>query len=233
MARSPATSAVTLPFIHPDDMPEVYAMTGRGTCMVPLIANGATIVMDKREQPVPGDTVTLTFTREAAQRWGVPGLVKRLAFGLPPAGFDGLIVVQQLNPPRFYTIPAGDVLAVHKCVGFAKSDGTGMAAWAPSQPPPRATAEMLEGCDMANLITLGAASAAPIFDPTEWLRDFVKIGGGYVLLPQGRFHLDVLRCQREELQRVMGQLTGQPERVEALIAMLEARQLPEDVEAFA
>ncbi|WP_126003950.1 hypothetical protein [Sphingomonas koreensis] len=138
----------SLPFIHPDDMPDLYALTGRGTYMMPLIDDGAVLVMDKNQIPSVGDTVALTFTREAAQRYHMPGMLKRLAYALPPAEFAelGLIVVEQLTPHRLYTFPVGDVLAVHKCIGFAESSGVGEARYRPSQESPRATAEMLERC---------------------------------------------------------------------------------------
>lgn len=119
-----------LPFIHPDDMPDVYALRGVGTCMEPRVPDGSLVVMDKRQTPAPGDVVSVTFTREAAARWRLPGLLKMLALGLPPMNLVGdavgLIVVDQINPPRRYAIPTTDVLAVHKCLGTAEtgSDGT-------------------------------------------------------------------------------------------------------------
>lgn len=147
-SRAPHSGA-SFPFIHPDDMPDLYALTGRGTCMMPLINDGAVVVMDKNQIPAVGDTVALTFTREAAQRYHMPGMLKRLAYALPPAEFAelGLIVVEQLTPHRLYTFPVCDVLAVHKCIGFAVSSGTDQARYQPSQEPPRATAEMLERCE--------------------------------------------------------------------------------------
>jgi hypothetical protein len=46
-------------------------------------------------------------------------MVKRLSAMLPPPGFAGVIVAEQINPPRRYFIPTDDVLAVHKCLGMA------------------------------------------------------------------------------------------------------------------
>lgn len=43
----------------------------------------------------------------------------------------GLVVVDQINPPRRYCIPTTDVLAVHKFVGVAESTGPGMARYRP------------------------------------------------------------------------------------------------------
>lgn len=142
MATAFKDTRPALPFIHPDDMPDLYAIVGTGTCMEPVIADGATLVFDKTQEPRPGDIVGLTFTKERAARCGLPGLVKRLRFALPPQGMSGptvtgLIVVEQTNPPRTYTFRAADVLAVHKCVGFAESAGQGRARFATSQEPPR------------------------------------------------------------------------------------------------
>ena len=127
----------SLPFIHPDDMPDQYALKGVGQCMAPLIADQTLLVFDKRQEPRPGDIVGLVFTREAAQRWGLPDLLKRLALALPPSdpppGSKGLVVVDQLNPPRRYCIPTTDILAVHKAIGTAESDGPGRARCRPSK----------------------------------------------------------------------------------------------------
>lgn len=137
MATAPDFEALGRPFIHPDDMPDLHALHGYGTCMEPEIEDGAVLVCDKRETPMPGDIVSLIFTQEAAARWGLPGMVKRLALALPPMDIPegsevtGAIVVDQINPPRRLVIPATDVLAVHKCVGTAESNGDGTARYRP------------------------------------------------------------------------------------------------------
>ncbi len=126
-----------LRFIHPDDMPDVYSLTGVGRCMEPLIPDGTLIVFDKHQPPQRGDIVGLIFTPEAAQVWGMPGMVKRLALSLPPenipSGCTGLVIVEQINPPRQYRVPVTDLLAVHKAIGTAESDGAGWAKYRPSK----------------------------------------------------------------------------------------------------
>lgn len=116
----------SMPFVHPDDMPKLYALRGVGRCMEPVISDGALMTFDKELVPARGDVVGLVFTQAYAKRWGAPGCVKRLKMDLPPPidgrAFDGLIVVEQLNPPRSYTFSTRDVLAVHKCVGLAEPD---------------------------------------------------------------------------------------------------------------
>lgn len=128
-----------LPFIHPDDMPDQYALTGVGQCMMPLIADGTLLVFDKHQAPERGDIVGLVFTQEAAQQWGVPGLVKRLAMALPPPASDlplnchALVVVEQINPHRQYCIPTSDILAVHKAIGTAEPGPKGQVLFRPSK----------------------------------------------------------------------------------------------------
>ncbi|AJA10023.1 hypothetical protein SKP52_15725 [Sphingopyxis fribergensis] len=119
-----------LPFIHPDDMANRYALTGRGNCMAPVITDGALIAFDKRETPEPGDLVGIVFTREAAVRHGMPGIVKRLV-SRPTFGCVAIIVVEQLNPPRSFSIASTDVLAVHKLIGLAVDRGDGKAMITP------------------------------------------------------------------------------------------------------
>ena len=140
MATAFKSEAHELPFIHPDEMPDQYALRGVGDCMAPLFQDGTLFVCDKRREPVPGDIVSLVFTKEAARRAGVPGLVKKLAMALPPWNLAGdalgLVIVDQLNPPRRYSLPTSDVLAVHKVIGIAESDDEGRAKFRPSQPEP-------------------------------------------------------------------------------------------------
>ena len=106
-------------FIHPDDMPDVYAIPGYGRCMEPEIADGSLLAFDKRTQPRVGEIVVLFFSREHAPRYGMPGMIKRLAMPLPPEGVQGLIVVEQLNPRKILTLPTSHVVAVHRCIGRA------------------------------------------------------------------------------------------------------------------
>ena len=126
--------AAPLPFIHPDTMPDQYALKAVGYCMAPMIPDGTLMVFDKRHEPTPGDIVGVVFTPDAAAQWGLPGLVKRLVLALPPAGLrTGLVVVEQISPPRQYVIPMTDVLAVHKAIGTAEADGEGRARFRPSK----------------------------------------------------------------------------------------------------
>lgn len=119
----------SLPYVDPADMPDLYALTGKGTCMEPLFYDGDTLVGDKRDAPKPGDTVLVFFHRDVALRYGMPGWVKRLVHVWPVAGEDDLITLEQINPPKRYVVPASHIVAMHKCVGKATSQGDGTALY--------------------------------------------------------------------------------------------------------
>lgn len=137
MATAFAQARAPQPFIHPDDMPERYALTGTGTCMEPIVQDGALIVADKTIEPEPDDVVIVHFTQDYARLFGAPGCVKRLRMPLPPPGFDGLMVVEQVNPLRSYSFRSSDVLAVHKVIGFAEPNGPDGATFRTNQEAPR------------------------------------------------------------------------------------------------
>lgn len=118
-----------LPYIDPRDFPDIYAITGQGTCMEPLFADGDLLVGDKRQDPEPGDTVIIMFRRDVAPRYGFPGWIKRLVELWSIDGEETLITLEQLNPPRRYVISADDIVSLHKCVGTAVSTGEGTAAF--------------------------------------------------------------------------------------------------------
>lgn len=122
MNASPHGEAI--PFIHPADMPDRYALTGIGTCMAPFINNGDCIAFDKRLSVEPGDLVGVIFTQRAGRRRRLPGLVKRFV-SAPPEGFDGAIVLEQMNPPQRITVPSTEVLAIHKMIGIAERQADG------------------------------------------------------------------------------------------------------------
>lgn len=124
-----AEMAAQFPYIDPADMPDLYAITGKGRCMEPLFNDGSLLVGSKREKAKPGDTVIVFFRREIAPRYGMPGWVKRLVHVWPAAGEDDLITLEQLNPPRRYIVPASHVAAMHKCVGTAISQNNGTALY--------------------------------------------------------------------------------------------------------
>ena len=128
MATALSAQPPALPFIHPDDMPDRYCLPGIGKCMEPLIADGSLVAFDKRDKPQCGDIVCLFFTRETALRLGVPGMIKWLTMDPPDRldGFDILIDVEQINPPRRLSFWTSELLAIHKFTGLPerREDGT-------------------------------------------------------------------------------------------------------------
>lgn len=63
MATALDFEALGRPFMHPDDMPDLHALRGYGTCMEPLVSDGTLLVIDKREEPRPGDVVSVISPR--------------------------------------------------------------------------------------------------------------------------------------------------------------------------
>lgn len=123
--------------IDPAALPEHYAAVGKGKCMEPIIHDGACLVFASRGEPQAGDLVGLWFkaehvAAESPQQW-----FKRLVVG-PPTGWrfglqhprtevDPIVVVEQFNPPRRYSIPASHILALHRCLGEAELGPNGTA----------------------------------------------------------------------------------------------------------
>ena len=120
-----------LQIIDPADMPDQYAVPGYGRCMSPVFNDGDLLVCDKNQKPEAGDEVIVHFRREYAQLYGVPGWVKRLGTAPPSIGTEGLIIVDQLSPPRRFTVPSCHISAIHKIVGTAESCGSGTARFRP------------------------------------------------------------------------------------------------------
>lgn len=126
-----------------DQIPDRYAMIGKGRCMEPLYMDGACLVFDKHEQPEGGDTVIVWFRPEHTPSGESQCMFKRLVGGLPPVAFpfnlsersncEPLITVEMINPPRLFRIPASRLLAVHKCTGIADTNGDGTARPRPTQ----------------------------------------------------------------------------------------------------
>lgn len=120
---------------EPDECPDIYASTCRGTCLEPFYHDGACLVFSKIERALPGDFVGVWLqSRDGI----VERRVKRLAFGLPEdiefpfklhplSEAEPIVVLEQLNPARTYCIPATKVIALHKMIGEADANGDGTA----------------------------------------------------------------------------------------------------------
>ena len=119
----------------PDECPAVYASTCKGTCLEPVYHDGVCLVFSKTERAAAGDFVGVWLqSREGT----IERRVKRLAFGLPDdiefpfklhplSEAEPLVILEQLNPALTYCIPATKVIALHKVIGEAESNGDGTA----------------------------------------------------------------------------------------------------------
>ena len=120
----------------PDDLahlPDRYAMPVIGDCLAPEVPDGALVMVDKTALYKVGDLV-IVFRRGAAPGDQPRAMVKRLLMAPPPwvkafpfcdhpqSDVLALVGLEQVNPPRRFTMRCADVLAIHKCLGVAPSE---------------------------------------------------------------------------------------------------------------
>lgn len=128
-AAAPASPSPVLGEMDLSPFPEWYAMHVEGNCCLPEIPSGCHVMCTTTQAPGNGDFVAIHFTPEAAARYGFEAWVKRLVYmiGCRSTG-EGLraarggnvrpcVIVEQLNPPRRYTVLCSDIRAVHFCGG--------------------------------------------------------------------------------------------------------------------
>ena len=65
------------------------------------------------------------------------------------------------------------------------------------------------------------------FTPAGWLDSFSSIGGGYALIAGRKLSLITQHCDAHALEGVMAQITGQPDRLEAVKHAIELHQCGE------
>jgi hypothetical protein len=119
--------------IHPDDLPELYAMIVEGDCMLPYIKSGEKLMFSRTEPYQRGDMVILFRRPELVKPGDHQALVKRLI--VPPApwakfgvdrradsNIDPMIVVEMFNPRRQMGIRVSDLQGIHKCLGPVPDD---------------------------------------------------------------------------------------------------------------
>ena len=116
-------------FIDPAALPDIYCSTCEGDCLQPLIPNGAVIAFSKLEVPKAGDFVSI-WQRPEITAGKHQAIVKRLVMNIAPwvksfphkehpqSTVAALIMAEQMNPKRTFTIECKDVLAVHKAIGY-------------------------------------------------------------------------------------------------------------------
>lgn len=129
---------------EPEECPDVYASIARGNCLEPVYQDGTCLVFSKTEKPKPGDFVGLWLRQDEVGLDRPARRVKRLVLALPDiklpcrlhpgSEVEPLVVVEQLNPPRTYSIGISHVLAIHKVIGTATENGDGTARFVPAEP---------------------------------------------------------------------------------------------------
>lgn len=113
------------------DLPPIFCSGAQGTCLEPEIMDGTTLVFSTVHRPKAGDFVALWYRPGMQPTGAEQRQVKRLVLGLPddldfaayekPAhGFEPLIVVEMLNPPRQMVVPVSRLLAIHRVMGKAQ-----------------------------------------------------------------------------------------------------------------
>lgn len=127
--------------IGPDDCPEVYASICKGNCLEPVFSDGECMVFSKAEPCRAGDYVGIWLHPDIPAADELPRRVKRLRTALPlgfalpfraaPGNeFVPIVELEQFNPPCIYRLPATEILAIHKVIGTAETNGDGTARMA-------------------------------------------------------------------------------------------------------
>ncbi|NTG09233.1 S24 family peptidase [Rhizobium rhizogenes] len=121
--------------LHPDELPDIYVMTGDGTCMEPEIMDGTKLMFSRTEKYEQGDVVLLFRRPEFTPPGEHQLLIKRLIFA-PPASYWAdptsvqfgniapTVLVEMLNPYRVLQCDAQKLLGIHKCLGPLPADKT-------------------------------------------------------------------------------------------------------------
>lgn len=113
---------------HPNDLPDVYAMVGAGSCLEPEIMDGTKLLFSRTERYKHGDAVALFRRREFTPPGEHQILIKKLIYAprseywTDPANFRGgnivpMTIVEMLNPRTILQFHPDALLGIHKCLG--------------------------------------------------------------------------------------------------------------------
>lgn len=118
-AERPSQSPPRRPSINLQ-IPDRYAMICDGSCLEPLVHDGARLLFSAIEPCRRGDLVAIWLRPEYVDKGEHQARVKRLlyvidgGFGLAPA-----LIVEMLNPQTILTFDMRAVLTFHRCLGVA------------------------------------------------------------------------------------------------------------------
>jgi hypothetical protein len=127
--KTVAKKSVGQTAIDPATLPEQYALSVVGDCMMPTIKGGARAIFSKAEKYGPGDIVVIWFQPEHIKDGDAPCALKRLALAIPPwvksfpykdhpkSDVQAVVVFEQDNPRKAYSVKCSDVAAIHKFIG--------------------------------------------------------------------------------------------------------------------
>ena len=133
-AHSTTTPAPAQPgFIDPTTLPNEYAMRVRGDCLAPAIKGGDAVLVDQRQSYKVGDLVCVFLEAECVAPGNTNVGLKRLVMNMlpgitfpyrahPDSNIMPVLVCEQDNPHWQYTIPADQILAIHRCMGLVPDD---------------------------------------------------------------------------------------------------------------
>lgn len=114
--------------LHPNDLPDLYAMGVEGDCMEPAIRSGGKVLVDRTKPALPGDFVVIYQRPEVVKPGQHQALVKRLVTAIPPfvsfpwrdqpgSEASAVFIAEMDNPRTRLLWHCRDLLAVHHCVG--------------------------------------------------------------------------------------------------------------------
>jgi hypothetical protein len=121
--------------LHPEELPEHYAMDCEGTCLEPMVMDGTKLLFSRDERYMPGDLVALYFRPEIVKPGEHQVLVKKLVLGVPHrfwkdpscnagSNIKPVVIVEMLNPRKMIYINPDALLGIHKCLGPVPADMT-------------------------------------------------------------------------------------------------------------
>lgn len=121
-------SAVPDFITDPSALPEIYAMICAGDCMSPEIKDGEAVGF-LRDAPIErGDLAAFFFKPELVPPGQLQVAIKRVLIAPPPwvefpyrehpdSEVRAVVIAEQINPYKQYSIPCTHLLGIHKCLG--------------------------------------------------------------------------------------------------------------------
>ncbi|MCW2283663.1 hypothetical protein M2323_001435 [Rhodoblastus acidophilus] len=135
MNNASSANATALPEfpLAPKDIPNLYGLEVVAQKMEPVFSDGDALLFSKTAALHNGDTALIIVRPEFVPEGYAQLMVKRIVMGLPPGltlPWDWtpgtvryVVIAEQTNPPKSYTIPADQIAAIHKCLGPYPANG--------------------------------------------------------------------------------------------------------------